>query len=150
MGIDKVNRSGRVAGSSVRGIAQSSGGKSSGSFQQQLGSQLKEQYRQRVTALFDEISEQAAYIIENVDMGAFEKYRQLIAALLEEVTSNAYRLESEYVLDPSGRQRVYEIIRTIDKKLENLAADILSRNSKHIDYICRMDEIRGLIMDMLL
>ena len=45
---------------------------------------------------------------------------------------------------------VYEIIRTIDKKLDNLADDILSRNSKHIDYICRMDEIRGLIMDMLL
>ncbi|MGI5936504.1 MAG: YaaR family protein [Oscillospiraceae bacterium] len=148
--MSRVSRSGQMTGSSVRSVAQSSGGNSSRSFQQQLGSQLKEQYRERVTALFNEINEQAAHIVETADMVAFEKYRRLIAALLEEVTNNAYRLESECVLDPSGRQRVYEIIRTIDKKLENLAADILSRNSKHIDYICRMDEIRGLIMDMLL
>lgn len=150
MSVNRVSRSGQTTGSSIRSAAKSAGGKSSRSFQQQMGSQLKEQYRERVAALFNEINEQAAHIVETADMVAFEKYRRLIAALLEEVTNNAYRLESECVLDTSGKQRVYEIIRTIDKKLEDLAANILKRNSRHIDYICRMDEIRGLIMDLLL
>jgi uncharacterized protein YaaR (DUF327 family) len=150
MNIYRVNRPGQATGASVQGVTQGSGGKSAGSFQQQLGSQLKEQYRNRAAALFDEINEQAAAIIENADLATFEKYRELIAKLIGEVTSNAYCLDSECVLDPSGRQRVYETISTIDKKLEALAADILNRNSKHIDYICRVDEIRGLVMDMLL
>lgn len=150
MGIYRVERRDMTPGAPVRGVTQGSGGKSSGSFQQQLGSQLKEQYRSRVAALFDEINEQADGIIENIDMATFERYRRLIASLIGEVTSNAYCLDLEYVLDPSGRRRVYETISTIDKKLEALAADILNRNSKHIDYICRVDEIRGLVMDMLL
>jgi len=126
------------------------GGKSSDSFQQQLGRQRKEHFRSRVVALFEEITEDAASIIDHVDLSKFEKYRGLIGNLLSEVVQNAYSLCSERVLDRFGRHRLYASISIIDKKLENMAKDILNKNGDRIDYISRVDEIRGLVMDLLL
>jgi uncharacterized protein YaaR (DUF327 family) len=59
-------------------------------------------------------------------------------------------INSERILDPSGKQRIYTTINIIDGKLESLALDLLKRNSDRIDYLLRIDEIRGLVMDMLL
>jgi uncharacterized protein YaaR (DUF327 family) len=59
-------------------------------------------------------------------------------------------LSSESITDRYGHQRVFETINIIDIKLDALAKDILLENSDKLDYISRVDEIRGLIMDMLL
>jgi uncharacterized protein YaaR (DUF327 family) len=96
------------------------------------------------------ISNEAATIIDHVDLLKFERYRGLIGEVLGEVVKNAYSLSSERVLDYSGKQRFYATVSIIDKKLEDMAVDILNRNSERLDYISRMDEIRGLVMDLLL
>lgn len=148
MDIYRVKRTGPPA-YGIR-AAGSSGGKSAGSFQQQLGTHLKEEYRSRVSALFDEITREASNILEHVDILKFEKYRSLIGELLEEVVKNAYFLCSERVLDYSGKQRIYATVSIIDQKLADMAGDLLGRNSERLGYLSRVDEIRGLIMDLLL
>ena len=126
------------------------GGRTSDSFQQHLGQKLKEDYRKRAAALFDEIGNDAAGMIDHIDLLSFERYRGLICDFLSEVVKNAYSMSSNLVLDYSGRQRLYATVNIIDRKLEDMAIDILERNGEHLDYISRVDEIRGLVMDLLL
>jgi uncharacterized protein YaaR (DUF327 family) len=134
----------------LTGISGGHGGSASDGFHKQFGHQLKEDYRKRVTELFDEITGMAAVILDNADLSAFERYRSLIKELLSEVVNNAYKLTAEFVLDDRGRRRIYETISVIDNKLDEIASDILSKNSDRLEYISRVDEIRGLVLDMLL
>lgn len=125
-------------------------GNSSDSFKHNLGNQLKEEYRKRINILFDEITQQADHILENISFDKFEEYRKLICELINEVLKNAYSLSNEHVLDYSGKQRTFSSINIIDEKLDQLAADIMNSTGDRLDYISRVDEIRGLVTDLLL
>lgn len=149
MGIQKTRMAGQVSLYGIKSIGKGSGDKSAYSFQNTFQEKFNEYYRNRAAALFDEISAQGSIIVERADINEFEKYRRLIGELLNEVVSNAYSVNSEHILDLSGRQRIYTTLKIIDSKLQSLASDLLGRNSDKIDYLCRIDEIRGLVMDML-
>jgi len=129
--------------------ARNSGGNSGGSFQRNFSHQLKEDFKQRVTALFDELDNDAASIVVKLDIYKFENYRRLIRELLYEVVRNAYHLNSDCVFDCRGTKRTYATVSVVDKKLEELAEALLSRSSEQISFLSRVDEIRGLIMDLL-
>ncbi|MPL97406.1 hypothetical protein SDC9_43597 [bioreactor metagenome] len=145
-----VNRIKRIAVPPI-GIsaAKSAGGEFSG-FQQQFGKQMKEDYKNRINALFDEIVEESPDILDHIDMPKFEKYRRLIRELLSEVLNNSYDLNLECICDPSGKQRIYALVNIIDQKMDDIAKDILSRSAIWLRYISHIDEIRGLIMDLFL
>ena len=55
MDINRVKPAGQLNSSGISSVSKGSGGKSSGSFQDQLGGQMKEQYRDRADAIIDEI-----------------------------------------------------------------------------------------------
>jgi len=145
-----ANRISHVSLYGISPISKGSGGKSAGSFYDTYQQQLKEHYKDRVAALFDEISEQAENIVDHVDISKFEKYCQLIGDLIREVINNAYSINSERILDHSGKQRIFTTVNIVDNKLEDLASDLIRKNSDRLDYLRRVDEIRGLVMDMLL
>lgn len=149
MGMNPVRRVEQSPAYGVRPAAGNSGHSSSGSFQQQMGQQEREHYKTRVAALFDEIAKAGSAMLEPVDLTKFERYRGMIQELLCEVVSHAYCLNSERMFDRFGRSRVYETVTIVDKKLEEIAGDLLRSSSERIDYLGRMDEIRGLLMDLL-
>lgn len=130
--------------------AAKSAGREFSGFQQQFGKQMKEDYKNRITALFDEIVEESPDILEHIDMPKFEKYRRLIREFLSEVLSNAYDLNLECICDPYGRQRIYALVNVIDQKMDDMAKDILGKSTIFLRYISHIDEIRGLIMDLFL
>lgn len=127
-----------------------SGGSAGNAFREHLGHQLKEEYRRHIDSLFDELAGLADSITGRSDISLFEQYRRRLKELLSEVMKNAYILSPEYVTDKDGRQRVFATINIIDDKLDDLVKEILSENSGRLDFLSRVDEIRGLIMDMLL
>ncbi len=124
--------------------------KSAGSFQDQLGGQLKQQLRERAASLFDEILQEADDLLEHIDLSRFERYRHSIRSLLDDVLRHAYTLQTEHVTDSQGRQRLYSTVGVIDGKLEDLAKRLLEQNTDKLRYLARIDEIRGLVMDLLL
>lgn len=131
-------------------IASSTGSenKSFRSFQQDLNEQMKHQYKKRITELLDEIMKEAEDIFTNVNLPKFEKYRSLLKELLSEVLNNAFMLKSELVTDSFGSRRVMTVMNVVDEKLGDMASDLLENNKALIDYLGRVDEIRGLIMDL--
>lgn len=127
-----------------------SGDNPAGGFRHNFDNQLKEHYRGRVIDLFDEIDQQAACSFTNIDLANLEKYLGLIRELVNEVVNNAFSLKKECVWDKSGKQRIYSTVTVIDEKLDQLAANLLNRDIERIAFISRIDEIRGLVLDMLL
>lgn len=87
--------------------------------------------------------------MDGVDFVKFERYRTLIRDLLAEVVNNAFSVSREYIFDKQGKQRVYSTVSVIDEKLDKLASELLTSNMEVIKFLERMDEIRGLITDLL-
>ncbi|MCL2169976.1 MAG: YaaR family protein, partial [Defluviitaleaceae bacterium] len=49
-----------------------------------------------------------------------------------------------------GRHRVYGIVRLVNQELDNLAQDLLNNEKSHIDILAKVDEIHGLLLDMVI
>ena len=150
MDVYRVKRSDTAVGYGITSVSAGSGGNTSGGFRDQLGSQLKDDYKNRVKAIFDELVALSEDMLVRINILAFEKYLSQMKALLSEIVKNAYVLNAEHIMELSGRQRVFASVGIVDQKLDDLAKDVLNQNSDKLDYLSKVDEIRGLIMDMLL
>jgi len=91
------------------------------------------------------------------------RYKQAVRNFISYVIQNGYSLErDEGILNrqkpqfkgrrstPEADQRKeYVKIQVIDKKLEDLAAMLLSRQVRQMELVSRLEEIRGLLVDLL-
>lgn len=148
--VNRINRVGQTSQYGISSVSGGSGNAAGDAFREQMGNQLKEDYKKRFNRLFDDLTSLAENLLGKINISSFERYRFYLKELLQEATKNAYVLSSEYVTDANGRRRVFATIQIIDDKLDELAKDMLNENNDKINYLSRVDEIRGLIMDMLL
>ena len=118
------------------------------SFERQFHEQGKEAYERYLSELSKKIDSQAEVLVKKASLVEFEKYRRLISELIYEVVNNAYAFTKENIVDARGRRRTFALVSTIDKKLDEMAALILTQNAQSIELICKVDDIRGMILDL--
>ena len=91
---------------------------------------------------------QGKKISKNTDVKDMKRYRALIKDFLNEVVNRSHKFSRENFLDRRGRHRVYGIIRLIDKNLDELAAELIKEEKDNITILQKVDEIRGLLLDI--
>lgn len=123
---------------------------SDGSFKFMLASNIEEADLQaKVSALMSEISEQGKKISKHTDVSDMRKYRRLIKDFINEVVYRSHEFSRENFLDRKGRHRVYGIIRLVDENLDKLAEALLQDEKDNIEILNLVDEIRGLLLDII-
>ena len=118
------------------------------SFQQQMDEQERRKYQDRIINLFEEVRKCAPELLEKRDMSVFEEYREKIAELMGEILHHAYLFQPENVRDHYGQRRVYATVTVVDQKMKKLGEELLTQSSEQLNLIGRVDEIRGLILDL--
>ncbi|MGI6192245.1 MAG: YaaR family protein [Christensenellales bacterium] len=108
------------------------------------------QHQKYVEDLKDRIFKQGETIKRKADLSEFVQYRKLIAELLEVVASNAYACARTTALDSRGRRNVFVLIKKINVRLDELAQQILQEQKENLRLLETVDEIRGLLLDVLL
>ena len=76
-------------------------------------------------------------------------YKKSIKAFVEYVLDRAYKVENIVTggLNPA-KKKVWVIVKVINEKLDKLIADLMYNQLKKIDILKRIDEIKGLIVDL--
>lgn len=105
--------------------------------------------QERLQLMFEDIVQQGKKIAKRTDISEMRQYRQLIKDFLNEVVNRSHQFSRENFLDRRGRHRVYGIIKLIDKNLDELAEELIKDEKDHIAILNKIDEIRGLILDIL-
>lgn len=105
---------------------------------------------ERLSGLIDDITVQGKRISEHMDLRDLKKYRSLITDFLNEVVTNSHKFSRENFLDRRGRHRVYGIVKLVDKNLDDLAQELLKNEKDHLKILEKTDEIRGLLMDIII
>lgn len=77
------------------------------------------------------------------------KFKDLVKGFLRSTLGQSRRLQEESHWDFRGRPKVFARVTHIDEELEELGRKVLSEQAKPLDILAKIDEIRGLIVDLL-
>ena len=104
--------------------------------------------KEKLSGLMDEITEQGKKISEHMDIRDMKKYRGLVKDFMNEVVNRSHKFSRENFLDRRGRHRVYGLVKLVDKNLDDLAGELVKEGKDHLAILGKVDEIRGLLLDI--
>lgn len=105
---------------------------------------------ERIKYLVNQITEQGERLGKKVDVRELKIYKKLISEFLDETLNNSHKFSRESLIDRRGRNRVYATVKKINAELEELTNDVLSAQKDNIKILQRIEDIRGLILDITL
>lgn len=121
-----------------------------GSFKFTLISNIEESELQtKLSGLLEEITAQGESIKKRRDIRDMKKYRELIKDFMNEIATRSHKFSRENFLDRRGRHRVYGMIKLVNKNLDELAEALIADEKDTITILGKIDEIRGLLLDIL-
>jgi len=121
-----------------------------GSFKFTLISHIEDQNLQaRLNFMLEEISAQGKKLGKRMDVRDMKRYREMIREFMNEIVSRSHKFTRENFLDRKGRHRVYTMIKLVNEELDQLAKELVKDEKDHILILNKIDEIRGLLIDIL-
>ena len=103
----------------------------------------------RLTVMMEEITQQGKRIGKRMDIRDMKQYRTLIQEFLNEVVTRSHKFSRENFLDRRGRHRVYGIVKLVNESLDQLASELIKDEKDHLAILGKVDEIRGMLLDIL-
>lgn len=119
-------------------------------FKFMLVSNIEEKELQgKLSSLMERITEQGDKLSKHMDISDMKRYRALVKDFLNEVVNRSHEFSRENFLDRRGRHRVYGIVRLVDKNLDDLAQELVKDEKDNLTVLNKVDEIRGLLLDII-
>ena len=103
---------------------------------------------ERLEGMMKEITQQGKKLGKHMDIRDMKHYRALIKEFLNEVVNRSHKFSRENFLDRRGRHRVYGIVKEVDKSLDELAEELLKDEKDNLAILGKIDDIRGMLMDI--
>lgn len=120
------------------------------SFHNHLSRFEDDSYEQKLRELVGKISEQGEKLSKRIDIGELRIYKKMVSEFLDEAMNHSFKFSKQSFLDRRGRHRVYAVIKKINEELDKLTADVLNEEKDNLKILQRVDDIRGLILDMIM
>ena len=119
------------------------------SFKFTLISNIEEKdLQEKLGSMMKDITDQGEKIAKHMDIKDMKKYRELVKGFLNEVVNRSHQFSRENFLDRRGRHRVYGIVKLVDKNLDELASELVKDEKDHLAIVGKVDDIRGLLLDV--
>ncbi|MCT4613138.1 MAG: YaaR family protein [Clostridia bacterium] len=109
----------------------------------------KSELKDRLASLYSEIVDQGEKVSKNADIREFKKYRAKVSEFMNEVVNHSYEFSRENYLNHRGRQKTHTMVRKVDKALDDLAQDIINKESNNMKIVSKIEDIKGLILDIM-
>lgn len=107
-------------------------------------------YEERIRALVSQIGEQGKKLAQKIDVRELKIYKRLISDFLDEALSNSHMFSKDSYLDRRGRYKVFATVKKINNGLEDLTKEVLNAEGDNIKILQKIEDIRGLVLDLML
>lgn len=98
--------------------------------------------------IMDELGRQGERLAAAQNFAELEKYKSLVGEFLRAVTRGLGRLHFTEAGSQARNARVHVILQKVDLELDALAKDVLARQSTQLRILERLDQIKGLLLDL--
>ncbi len=105
--------------------------------------------KERLSVMMEEITMQGKKLGKKMDVRDMKHYRRLIKEFMNEVVNRSHKFSRENFLDRRGRHRVYGMIKRVDAALDELAEELIKEEKDSLAILSKVDEIRGLLLDII-
>lgn len=119
-------------------------------FHNQLIKAENANYEQHLEKLVNDIVKQGQTLAKRIDVRELMLYKGLISEFIEMALGGSRKFSKQSLLDRRGRHKVYAIIKNINAELDLLMQDVMNGEKDNIGLLKRLDDIRGLIMDIFM
>ncbi len=119
-------------------------------FGHQLGRTLHGVHEERLLQLAREVETQGKRLADRVDIPELKAYKRLVSTFLEEAVAGFGKFSKESFLDRRGRHRVYATVKIVNEKMEELTREVLKTEKDNLAIAGRIEDIRGLVLDLFL
>jgi uncharacterized protein YaaR (DUF327 family) len=119
-------------------------------FGQKMGQKrVGNDFKEKLKNLLERIDMQAEKLFERLDIAELKRYRSLVTEFVDITVRNSSEYHKEHTLDGRGRHRIFGVIKKIDVELDNLAREILRNQKDNIGVLAKLDDIRGMLVDII-
>ena len=118
-------------------------------FKRKLNEIEQEYIRDQLKTLYGKIETQSGKLQDKLFIEDLVQYKELVRDFLDITVNNSHIFYKENSLDRRGRHRVYSLIKKVDKELDELTKDFLNIENNRIKILNRLDDIKGLLLDII-
>ena len=104
---------------------------------------------ERLSVMMQEITMQGEKLGKHMDVRDMKHYRRLIQEFMNEIVNRSHKFSRENFLDRRGRHRVYGMIKRVNVVLDELAGELIKEEKDTLAILSKVDEIRGLLLDLI-
>lgn len=94
------------------------------------------------------LNAQGAKLAKSLSLRDLSDFKDMVKGFLRSTLGQSRKLQEESFWDFRGRPKVMARVSKIDQSLEELGRQVLSEQAKPLDILAKIDEIRGLIVDL--
>ncbi len=109
----------------------------------------QESIRSELTELYQKIETLSDKLSDKLMISDLVEYKQLVKKFLQISVNNSHVFFKENSLDRRGRHRVYSIVRQVDTELSELTKEFINTEENRISILSRIEQIRGILLDIL-
>jgi len=125
-------------------------GKERAEFAKALNDVSHKQYKEDLEKLIAQVDKMANKLGRSCTLNDLRNYKRAVQDFLNRTIKNAYETKDESGWDRMGRQKLYVLIKKVDESLEEVSRKVLEEHKSSLGILEKLDEIRGLLVDMYL
>jgi len=112
---------------------------------------LHREIEENLESLVDDVHTYGERLKERPTYENIRSYKEAVRDFLSYVITNTLEVETKEGsrFNPLKKQRKYTLVKIIDEKLEHLASGIMQNQGAQLDILRRVEEINGLVVDLL-
>lgn len=118
-------------------------------FKKKLESIQQENVREHLKVLYTDIENLTTKLKDKLFIEDLIEYKKKVKEFLNITVNNSHVFYKENSLDRRGRHRVYSLVKKVDNELDELTKDFLNIEKNRIRILKRLDDIKGLLIDIL-
>lgn len=99
-------------------------------------------------AILADLDLQGERLAANQNFEELQKYKKLVTEFMRKASAGIAKLKLTDGGSGRSNQKVHVILEKIDRELEELARQVLGRQTPQLRILEKMDEIRGLLLDL--
>jgi len=120
------------------------------SFKEQVGLNLKKNTATELNLLLAEVDECGNNFEKKLTLESLVKYKNAVSKFLDHAVNSMFEFKKyDFLIDGGGRD-MFAVVRKVNTKLEEITSEFLLKQNDRIEVLNVIDEIRGILLDVIL
>ncbi len=117
-------------------------------FKEKLGEINQQEIKEKLDRLLSIIEEQGEKLKKSLDKRDLLQYKKKVKDFLKVIQKEFAGAKQSFSWDGRGNMKTYTVINKVDKNLEILHDLFMEEQADALEVLKKIDEIRGLLMDL--